>query len=337
MPPAARFVSVVAIVRNDAGIEEFVSRAVQVLGARYGDYELILVDDGSNDDTPRRLDSLVAKHECLRMIRLSREFGTDVAITAGLDTAIGDYAVVMLAACDPPEVVPAMVDLAERGADIVIGACPERPHESWKLRWGRRLFYRLYNLATGAKLPPDMTSMRLFSRLALNALTQIRQKTSHQRLIASSVGFRTELLQYQQQWRSKPGPERALLPTVHEAFSVLITNSHFPLRLVSYVGVAAASLNLVYMLYVMAVNVFKRQVAEGWTTLSLQLSVMFLLRFSPLVVIAEYLAHMLEESKDRPLYYVADEKSGVHTQTDARKRNVQFQTIPRNDDDRSAA
>ena len=250
-----------------------------------------------------------------------------MAIAAGLDSVIGDFAVVMLAACDPPEAIPGMVALGEQGTDIVIGTCRRRPGESWQMRWGRRLFFRLCNRMTHARLPEDMGSMRLLSRVALNALTKIRQKTLYHRLVSCTVGFRTECFEYQQCLRTGVGRQRRLHQAVGEALSILVANSRLPLRLVSYLGVLAALLNLFYMSYVVAINVFKRQVAEGWTTLSLQMAVMFLFMFSTLVVISEYLAQTMEESKDRPLYHVAEERSSSTTNLDSEKRNVHFQPI----------
>lgn len=320
MPESKSFVSVVAIVRNDPGIRAFVTEVLDVLASHYADYELVLVDDGSADATPLLIQRVLAEQESVRLVRLSREFGNDVAITAGLDSAIGDFAVVMLAACDPPQAIPLMVDLGEAGAEVVLGTCRRRPGESLLFRQGRRIFYRLCHRLTKVHLPPDVASMRMLSRLALNGLTQIRQKTMHHRLVSCGLGFRTEVLEYEQMPGSRA--PRPLWRAVGEACSMVISNSRFPLRLVSFVGVAAASLNLLYMVYIVAVNLFKQQVAEGWTTLSLQMSVMFLLVFSTLIVISEYLAQTLEETKDRPLYHVAEEKNSSTALADSRKRNV---------------
>lgn len=303
---------------------------LRVLADNYAEYELVLVDDGSADHTPVLIERLLREHECLRLVRLSREFGNDVAITAGLDSAIGDFAVVMLAACDPPQTIPQMVAMGEAGADLVLGTCRKRPGEGWLLRHGRRLFFRLCDRLTNIRLPQDVASMRLLSRLALNALTQIRQKTMHHRLASCAMGFQTEVLEYEQTGSHRG--RRPLWRAVGEACSMVISNSRFPLRFVSLVGIGAALLNLLYMIYIVAVNLFKQQVAEGWTTLSLQMSVMFLFVFSTLIVISEYLAQTLEETKDRPLYHVAEEKSSSTAFVDAQKRNVylhQTESTPR--------
>lgn len=294
---------------------------MQVLDKHYSDYELVLVDDGSTDQTPLLIQRVLREHESVRLVRLSREFGNDVAIIAGLDSAIGDFAVVMLAHCDPPRAIPALVALGETGADVVLGTCRQRPGEGILFRQGRRMFFRICDRLTNVRLPQDVASMRLFSRLALNALTQIRQKTMHHRLISSGMGFTTAVLEYEQVPGSKSG-RRPLWRAVGEACSIMVSNSRFPLRLVSFLGVGAALLNLLYMVYIVAVNLFKKQVAEGWTTLSLQMSVMFLFVFSTLIVISEYLAQTLEETKDRPLYHVAEETSSSTALTDSRKRNV---------------
>jgi hypothetical protein len=238
----------------------------------------------------------------------------------------------MLAACDPPEAIPDMVRLADEGTDIVIGTCARRPRETWQMRCGRRLFFRLCNRVMQSRLPEDVASMRVLNRVALTALTKIRQKTLYHRLISCTVGFRIRCFEYEQNAPSGPVQPRRMHHAVREAVSILIANSPFPLRVVSYLGVLAAALNLLYMSYVVVINLVKRQVAEGWTTLSLQMAVMFLFLFSTLVVIAEYLAKTMEESKDRPLYHVAEERSSATTQLDLAKRNVHFQPVVRQTD-----
>lgn len=322
MSPSSSFVSVVAIVGNDAPyLEPFAADVLRLLAQHYSHYELVLVDDGSTDETPEVIDRLLKRHECVRMIRLSRRFGTDIAVTAGLDTSIGDYAVVTVVASDPPAKIPEMVALARQGNDIVIGTC-ELYRRSWPMRTARRAFFRAFRTLTTFQLPENAATMRLFSRQALNALTRIRQKTVHARLLGCSVGFRAATLPYAPVRRETPRLARPWTEALGEAVSILVTTSPAPLRLVSCVGVMASALNVLYMVYVAGVHLWKEKVAEGWTTLSLQMSVMFLFLFSTLVVISEYLVHTFEEVKDRPLYHVADERTSSTALADAQKRNV---------------
>jgi hypothetical protein len=132
-----------------------------------------------------------------------------------------------------------------------------------------------------------------------------------------------------------PPRRTPLAATVAEAVSMLVTHSPAPLRLVSYLGGLASLLNVVCMAWVVVANVWKERVVEGWTTLSLQIAVMFFFLFTTLIVIAEYLAHAFQEVKDCPLYHVAEERISSTAMSDARRRNIRMISIddPENDHD----
>ncbi len=332
--PSSSFISVVVIV-TDAGdrLSHVVGEVLATLAATTTEYELILVDDGSGTATAACCDQALAEHECVRVIRLSRRFGMDVAVTAGLDSAIGDFTVVMDAASDPPARIPDFVALGEQGADVVIGTTG-RHGRSWPRRVAWKAFHRVFRRMTGFRLVAGASSMRLFSRRALNALTRIRQKTVHLRLLGCSVGFHTATLQYE----PVATPRRmALTATAAEAISMLVTHSPAPLRLVSYLGGVASLLNVLCVAWVVVANLWKDRVVEGWTTLSLQIAIMFFFLFTTLIVVAEYLAHAFEEVKDCPLYHVAEERSSSTALSDARKRNIRMLSLDAQEtqDDRS--
>jgi len=325
MANASSLLSVVAIVRNDAQtLDPFVAKTIQVLSENKLEYELILVDDGSIDETPLIIGQILKRYECVRVLRLSRVHGNDIAITAGLDSSIGDYAIVMIAASDPPERVPSFLAKARENFDIVIGTNPSRKR-SLLGRLARKAYFQLFHRLTAFELPEHAATMRLFNRETLNALTRIRQKTVHSRLLGCAIGFRTTTVPYTPASTSASAQRRSWRNILEEAVSLLVVNSPAPLRLVSGVGALAALANVLYMFYVVSVPLWKDQVAEGWTTLSLQMSLMFLLLFSTLVILSEYLVHTFEEVKDRPLYHVIDEKNSSTALSDAKKRNVYSQ------------
>lgn len=324
MRRSSSFVSIVALVADEsARLPGFVAETLQELAATTADYELILVDDGGGASTVAACDRVLAEHECVRLIRLSRRFGVDVAATAGLDTAIGDLTIVMHVATDPPDRIPDFVVLGDGGADVVVGTTGRRGR-SWPRRMAWRLFHGVFRRMTGFRLVHGASTMRLFNRRALNALIRIRQKTVHLRLLGCSVGFRTVPLEYQPTAARHVTP---LVASVGEAVSMLVTHSPAPLRLVSYLGGTASLLNVLCMAWVVAANVWKDRVVEGWTTLSLQIAIMFFFLFTTLIVVAEYLAHAFEEVKDCPLYHVAEDRCSSTAVSDARKRNIRISTI----------
>jgi glycosyltransferase involved in cell wall biosynthesis len=320
---ADTLVSVVATLQNDGPIlGEFVAEVVAVLRANYAYYELILVDDHSTDATAGIVEELMTVHPSMRLIRLSRRFGADAAITAGLDAAIGDYVVVIRPQSDPPDAIPAMIRAAGSDAGVVLGTTRREATRGPIVRLGREAFYWLIRRALPATPPPDATGFCVLTRRVVNAITQIKSNFRHVGFLSCTVGYAVALHPYQQIARSPHRRARPLRQAVEEAISIFITNSFVPLRMASAVGAFAALLNLGYVLYVILVNLVKRQVAEGWTTLSLQISVMFLFVFLNLLIISEYIARLIQESQDRPSYQVLDERASPMRVHDPERRNV---------------
>ena len=146
MPTSDCFVSVIAPLGNDADIiGAFIEETIAVLKKEYENYELVLVDDGSTDETVEKVSVLLPSVECIRLIRLSRSFGRDIAIGSGLDTVIGDFVVVMSLDSDPPDVIPQIVEQCRRGPGIVFGIRSNREGEPLYLRAGASLFYWFFN------------------------------------------------------------------------------------------------------------------------------------------------------------------------------------------------
>jgi hypothetical protein len=162
----------------------------------------------------------------------------------------------------------------------------------------------------------------VFSRQAVNALTQIRDRYWQLRLLSASVGFRRFTFTYEPLHRSSRPPRPSLMDQFSEAVDIVIANSMHPLRFVSRLGLLAGFLNLLYLGYVVIIYLAKRDVAPGWTTLSFQHGVMFFLIFVILAVVCEYIGRILEGSRRRPLYFVYDEKSSSVQISDAMRRNV---------------
>jgi glycosyltransferase involved in cell wall biosynthesis len=323
MKPKRCFVTVVATVADaESFVESFVRECLAVLRAHYRDFELILVDDASTDGTVAEVDRLLKGAPALRLVRLARPFGPDVALTAGLDSAIGDYIVLMQPERDPPGEIPALVRLAEEGFGVVTGVAPNRPGEPvWK-RATRRGFYAACNRVLGIRYPRDATRFQALTRAAAGAAGRARPKCPQFPVLAAQVGYGGATHAY----RTLPhrGGRRApgLRGMLDRALSVVVMNSMSPLRLVSYLGIGAGLMNLLYACYVVGVNLFKSHVAEGWTTLSLQMSGMFFLVFLILVMACEYIGRTLEEAQDRPVYHVLEERNGSEQLQLTDRRNV---------------
>jgi glycosyltransferase involved in cell wall biosynthesis len=320
-------VSVVGYLCNDADLlRDFVDRTTAVLQASCEHFELILLDDHSTDRTPVRVDGLLELYPGLRYIRLARRCGEEVAATAGLDAAIGDYVIVLRARFDPPEALADMLDAAMREGGTVLGVTRTPPDQSWLFRCFRRLFYRLVGLLLRARIPADSTGFCVLSRAVVNTISRTRSKSRHLRLLACTIGYPVSLYRYELMRPAPLSRRRGLLDAFSDALRILVSSSQTPLRLVSTLGVVAGSLNLAYVFYVLAIYFFKKEVAPGWATLSLQSSVMFFFVFLILVSLSEYVVQILAESQDNPLYHVESDRTSTVTAGTAR-RNVLAESI----------
>ena len=322
MTASAIFVSVVCRLRDEAAsVEPLLADLARVLREHYQNYEIVLVDDGSTDGTAARVKELLSRFECVRLLRLSRKFGLDVALTAGLESAIGDYVVTLSAETDPPALIPEMVALAQRDNAAVYGLAPRRARPLLH-RLGAGVFHWACRRLLDLPLQPGATHFRVLSRQAVNAIVEIKDNYRYLRALTPYIGYATRTFAYLPIARSGKPPREGLLEAADTAIAVVVSNSSRPLRFVSWLAVLASFLNVAYIGYVFLVNVFKHSVAEGWTTLSVQNAGMFFLLFLILAVVTEYVGRILDETRERPLYYIAEEANSSVLIAGQDRRNV---------------
>jgi dolichol-phosphate mannosyltransferase len=301
----------------------FVRQTHRLLGERYSDFEIVLVTELGSVER-ERLDALLQELECLRVLRLSRRVGDDLALTAGLEAAIGDIVVVVMNPGHvPPAALPALIDQTRGGAHVVLGVpAGERVVESRAYRSLRLLFQHVSVWLTGGDLPPLNADMLVFSRKAVHAYTNVRQKRRHLAAILPEIGFPWIVEHYQPTATAEQAVLRPLLRSVRTGLSVLIEESTIPLRLVGVTGLLGSLLSLLYAVYVIVINLVRRDVVQGWTTLSLQISGLFFLVFVMLALLGEYMVRVLKEASDRPLYHIAEEATSSVMDRDPSRRNI---------------
>lgn len=323
MPVSDRFVSVIAPLHNDSDIvEAFTVETLEVLRAHYSNYELVFVDDGSKDDTVAKVSALLSKHECMRLMRLSRTYGEEIAISAGLDSVIGDFVVIISPNSDPPRLIPEIVEKAESGYDMVFGIANTPARLNLLQRLGSAAFYGYCSKILKLDFPRGATQFRVLTRQAVNALTQIRDRHRYLRYTSHYVGFVIDSFNYDTLNRRNKLRKKGFLEAANLAINVIISSSKHPFRIVTWFGILAGALNMLYVGYIILIYVLKDDVAEGWTTLSLQQAVMFLFIFVILAIVSEYVGHILDETRNRPLYYILDEKTSSVMIVDEHRRNV---------------
>ncbi len=321
------FASVVAPLYNDADIaESFVRDVLAVLKEHYENYELVLVDDGSTDDTADRVTAMLQQERCIRLERLSRRFGRDVAISAGLDTVIGDFIVVLIPESDPPELIPEFIDRCRNGAGIVYGIRARRPAEPLYLSLGTRLFYWYFNRIIGVDLPRNSTDYRAYSRQSVNAINRIKDRLRYLRTFGAYVGFGGQPLVYEPRPRRPRTRGRGPGEALALAINMTVANSTQPLRLMSLLGLTLSALSGLHLVYVLLARLLSAHLAEGWTTQQVYVSLMFMVLFLILAVLCEYVGRLLGEVMDRPLYFVLEERTSSVLLVDDQRKNVVTQS-----------
>lgn len=317
------FVSIIAPLYNYSQIiKAFVSEVMEVLRNSYTNYELILVDDGCEDDTADKVALLLKEYECIRLLQLSRHYGTEIAISSGLDSAIGDFVVVMLPESDPPELIPELIEQCRKGKDILIGVRHNRCGEPFWMRAGSNLFYWSCRRLFKIPLTKNGTHFRVLTRQVVNALIQVRDKYRYLRLIGVYVGYSSETFIYEPIRRYRRVRTRNLIESINLALQIVFMNSIHPLRLASYLSLFASIFNLIYIAYVILVYLFKDKVAEGWVTLSVQNALMYFFISVILAILCEYVGLMLAKSRGWAAYYIADEKNSSVLIVDRERRNI---------------
>ena len=317
------FVSVIAPLYDRSEIvEAFVAEVIQVLRDNYTNYELILVNDGSEDDTTAKVALLLKEYECIRWLDLSRHYGTEVAISSGLDSAIGDFVVVMLPDSDPPELIPELIEQCRMGKDILIGVRQNRRGEPFWMRAGVNLFYWCCKRLFKIPLTKNATQFRVLSRQVVNPLIQVQDKYRYLRLIGLYLGYKSQTFVYEPIRRYRRVRTRSLIESINLALQIVFMNSVHPLRLASYLSLLASAFNLIYIGYVILVYLFKDKVAEGWVTLSIQNAVMFFFISIILAILCEYVGLIIAKSRGWAAYYIADEKNSSVLIADRERRNI---------------
>jgi len=322
------FVSVVVPMRDhDAIIEDVATEVHSILERSFTNFEIVLVDDTSRDATGGPAEAVLARLRCTRVIAISRDIGREIAIMAGLESAIGDFVATLEPGVDPPEMIPTMVEMARRGHDIVLGVADRTRGPGLVYRTLRAAFYRLWRRLMRVEPIPGATALRVLSRQAVNALTRVRQRRLYFPLLAREIGFGIALVDYARRSSRASAPSPGILSSIREGVSLIVHNSTIPLRLVSALGLIGSFLSLASSCYVVVVNIVLDRIIPGWTTLSLEASGLFFLVFAMLTLIGEYLGRLLDESTERPLYFVRGEKASSIMLSDPSRPNVLLSSV----------
>lgn len=311
-PVRKKILSLVVPVLNEVNaVQPFLARTVPILASAAkltgaeGDYEIIFVDDGSTDATPLALAAARAVDQRLRVVTLSRNFGKDAALAAGLRHARGDAVVCIdVDLQDPPEAIPKLVERWLAGAKLVTAVRSDRSRDSrWK-RFTAGAFYAVYNRMAEQPIEPHAGDFRLLDRQVVDILNQLPERTRFMKGLFSWVGFPSETVAVIRAKRSAGSSNWSYWRLWNFALSGITTSTMVPLRLWSYCGGAIAAGAFLYALFIIARTLLVGRDVPGYA--SLMCAVLFVggVNLLSLGILGEYIGRIFNEVKGRPLYVV---------------------------------
>jgi dolichol-phosphate mannosyltransferase len=271
------------------------------------DLELLFVDDGSRDNSLAILKGIAASQSSIKIIAFSRNFGHQIAITAGIDLAAGDYVAVIDADLqDPPELIEAMYQLALTGYDVVYGKRRSRAGETVFKRASAAAFYRLFSYMCEMDIPTDTGDFRLMSRRVVEAFKQLRERHRFVRGMIPWVGFRATPLEYDRDERYAGETKYPLRKMLTFATNAILSFSKKPLTLAIRLGFMTILVGVVLGFYVLYLKLFTSIPVPGITAVLLSIVVFSGVQILLIGIVGEYIARIFEEVKGRPLYLVAE-------------------------------
>lgn len=271
------------------------------------DYEIIIVDNASDDESISVLKMLTAENGLpnLQIYALTKEVDADTASWVGLENALGDFVAVIDPMADDIKFLPEMLDKAVSGADVVFASNQQSVHQSFAYGVSYAVFNGLYKHFNGIHLAKEAPQYRVLSKRVVNFILQHPQPAMTYRHLPATGGFARANLNYSA--TPKLTHTKRLGESIDRGMRLLVSTTRAPMRLVTTLSLFGAVANLVYSVYVVAVGFLKTNVAPGWISLSLQQSGMFFLISLVLLVLGEYILHMVSLSNEGPLYHVGQE------------------------------
>lgn len=301
--------SVVAPAFNEAPVlPAFVARVLAVLDGLDCEAELVIVDDGSCDGTWEAINEATAADRRVRGIRLSRNFGHQAALTAGLAAADGDAVVTLDADLQhPPEVIAELLATAREGYDVVCAVRSPDDAEGPFKRLSAKLFYFTLNKLTSLELPEGAADFRYMSRRVVNVLLSMPERHRFLRGMTRWAGFQQTFIQYNRGDRHAGSSKYGFGKMMLLAWDAVTSFSAIPLRVAGMLGVAVSLLGWAYLLYAICVHVFTHQTVSGWTSVTAAVVLLGGVQLICLGIFGQYLGRMYEDIKGRPLFLIADD------------------------------
>lgn len=308
----------VAAYNEEASLPGFHLRLSESLRTLVQAIEIIYVDDGSSDTTWPLLENIALTDKRVALIRLSRNFGKEAALTAGLDYVAEESAAIIVLDADgqdPPELIPDFIAKWQEGFDVVYGTRLKREGETWLKRASAAMFYRVINSLSKIDIPANTGDFRLLSRNVLNALSQMHERQRFMKGLFSWVGFKQTALLYTRQPRIAGKTKFNYWRLWNLALEGITSFSTAPLRLATYVGLFTAVLAFIFGVWIVAKTLLWGDPVQGWPSTMTVILLLGGMQLMALGMIGEYLGRIYLETKQRPLYLVAKQYPTTRNRT----------------------
>lgn len=289
-------------------LPELYRRVTEVLASQSDPWELILIDDGSTDGSREWIGEIAQSDLHVHPVIFARNFGHQVAVTAGLDKCRGDALVIMDADLqDPPEVIPELIEKWREGYEVVYAIRAEREGESWFKKITAAVFYRLINRITDVDIPLDTGDFRLMDRQVIDVLTSMREKHRFPRAMVAWVGFRQTGVKYQRAARFAGETKYPFNKMLRLALNAITGFSYFPLQIATYFGFVSAGISILAIPLVITLRLIGNAAFFGQA--STLIAVLFLggVQLISLGILGEYIGRLYDEAKGRPLYIIRED------------------------------
>lgn len=302
-----RYSIVIPVYNEEAVIAQTYRRLTQVMDSTMEPYELIFVNDGSSDHTTAMIQGFRDRDDAVKLITFSRNFGHQIAITAGMDYASGVAVVVIDADLqDPPELILDMIAKWKEGFDVVYAKRTKRKGETFFKKQTARLFYRLLKASTDLDIPTDTGDFRLLDRRVCEEMKRLPEKNRYVRGLVSWVGFRQTAVEYERDERLAGETKYPLKKMIKLSLDGLTSFSFKPLKMANYAGVVLITSGFTYLFVLLLLKVFTPAVIVGWNLVMAMQLLLTGFVLTMMGVIGEYIGRIYDETRDRPLYIVSE-------------------------------
>ena len=300
--------SIIAPIFNELeNIPELYPRVRDVMDQTGEPWELILVDDGSTDGSTDVIRTLAENDERVKPVIFARNFGHQIAVTAGLDYSRGDAVIIIDADLqDPPEVILDLIEKWREGYEVVYAVRGEREGESWFKKTTASLFYRVIFRITDVNIPLDTGDFRLMDRKVVNIMNQMRERHRFLRGMSSWVGFKQIGITYKRKARFAGETKYPFSKMLKLALNAITSFSYFPLQLATYIGFITAGLSVIAIPIVILLRLITGTTLEGQATTLIIVLFLGGVQLISLGIIGEYIGRIYDEAKGRPLYIVSE-------------------------------